>query len=245
MKRSKYQKILARILFIIAPFLAVFSLAFAVSWAESFILLFSLAVWLYLFSWKLPRMTWRNIEKKWNYRKFIFYSATWWCIIIPFSVVILVLLSPCFGNSRCDTDKAKQKEPSTLIASYIKASQAYYTEYGTIAKSSKDLGQYMTVTGCKKNNHNFCKTARTVNYSNSNSTTWYTPSGYYEITMQAKEKGNIFIAKPSGKYSKKGLGVSGCYNSQTGETDVLEMTTKGRNVTLPDCSGNSLPSEKN
>ena len=128
-------------------------------------------------------------------------------------------------------------------------SEAYYTENGAIAKSSKDLGQYIPVTGCQENKINSCKITYPLehqfDYTTRNSTTWYLPSGIYKITMQAKEKENIFIAEQAGRYSKKALGVSGCYNSQTGETKVLEMTTKGRDVTLPDCSGNSLPSEKN
>ena len=44
-------------------------------------------------------------------------------------VVIIGILSaiavPAFNAS---ADKAKQKEASTLLASYVKASQAYYTE---------------------------------------------------------------------------------------------------------------------
>ena len=180
---------------------------------------------LYVFFWFLPRLLWRNSGSKINY---ILLTVT--------SILCFLLAISGMRKTESYYDLAKQKEPSTLIAAYIKASFAYYTEYGTIAKSSKDLGQYISVTGCSKNDSKVCKKATPTDHTYSNSTTWYSPSGNYEITMQAKEKGNIFIAKPSGKYSKKGLGVSGCYNSQTGATDILEMTTKGRDVTIPDCS---------
>ncbi len=158
--------------------------------------------------------------------------------LIPFILVLIIcsgVINSCHMSMQESSRKGVQKEASTLIASYTKASQAHYTEYGTIAKSSKDLGQYITVTGCKKNNNNFCKTARPVNYSNSNSTTWYSPSGYYEITMQAQEKENIFIAKPTGRYAKKGYGVSGCFNSSTGMTKVMEMTEKGTKFKAESC----------
>ena len=50
-----------------------------------------------------------------------------------FVVVIIGILSaiaiPSFQNA---SDKAKQKGPTVLIASYLKAAQAYYTEYGML-----------------------------------------------------------------------------------------------------------------
>ena len=52
-------------------------------------------------------------------------------------VVIIGILSsiaiPSFQNA---SDKAKQKEPATLLASYTKAAQAYFTEYSMNARTS-------------------------------------------------------------------------------------------------------------
>ena len=65
-------------------------------------------------------------------------------------VVIIGILSsiaiPSFQNA---SDKAKQKEPATLLASYVKAAQAYFTEYSMNASYSRDLGQYISITGCQ------------------------------------------------------------------------------------------------
>ena len=55
-------------------------------------------------------------------------------------VVIIGILSaiavPAFNNA---SDKAKQKEASTLIASYLKAAQAFYAENSTMAVYARDL----------------------------------------------------------------------------------------------------------
>ena len=37
--------------------------------------------------------------------------------------------------------EAKQKEASTYLASFVKASQAFFTEYNQLAKSTKDIGK--------------------------------------------------------------------------------------------------------
>ncbi len=67
-------------------------------------------------------------------------------------VVIIGILSaiaiPSFQNA---SDKAKQKEPTILISSYLKAAQAYYTEYSMLPSFTRDLGQFVTVTGCRRN----------------------------------------------------------------------------------------------
>ena len=61
-------------------------------------------------------------------------------------VVIIGILSsiaiPSFQNA---SEKAKQKEASSMLASYAKAAQAYYTEYSQLAVSPRNLGEYVTV----------------------------------------------------------------------------------------------------
>ena len=151
-------------------------------------------------------------------------------------VVIIGILSaiaiPSFQNAG---DKAKQKEASTLIASYTKAAQAYFTEYSMNAVRARDLGQYVAITGCAKVDPNYCKTAAASNLTNSTATSWISPSGYYQIYMQVSGTRTYVRALPGGQYSNAGFGVSGCYNSATGSAKVVEMTTKGRSVGLINC----------
>ena len=78
-------------------------------------------------------------------------------------VVIIGILSaiaiPSFNNA---SDKAKQKEASTLLASYAKAAQAFYTENSEVADSVSDLNQYITVAACTSNDSQTCKTSQTL-----------------------------------------------------------------------------------
>ena len=110
-------------------------------------------------------------------------------------VVIIGILSsiaiPSFQNA---SDKAKQKEPATLLASYVKAAQAYFTEYSMNASYSRDLGQYISVTGCRNNNPSYCKTQAAYDHTNRTSRSWYSPSGYFQIYMQPSGTRTYFRA---------------------------------------------------
>ena len=151
-------------------------------------------------------------------------------------VVIIGILSaiavPAFNNA---SDKAKQKEASTLIASYLKAAQAFYAENSTMAVYARDLGQFVNVTGCRIANGNWCKTNTPTDYTNSTARGWYSPSGLYQIYWQNSGTRSYFRALPVGGYANSGYGVRGCFNAQTGSTKVSDMTTKGRSVGNINC----------
>ena len=142
-------------------------------------------------------------------------------------------LFDCYNDS-----KTVQLEANTNVSVFVKASQAFFIEYGKLPTSAKDIGQYITVTGCKKNNYRFCRNSNSAleNYSDLAITKWYSPSGRYEIEMKSDNDQNIFVATPTGKIKRKGLGVSGCFNSKNGKTNILYMDTKGPNVEIANCS---------
>ena len=139
-------------------------------------------------------------------------------------VVIIGILSsiaiPSFQNA---SEKAKQKEASSMLASYAKAAQAYYTEYGQLAYRAVDLGQYVAVSACRYNNAQQCKSNSNaiVNYSNWGGTSWYSPTGNYQIRLirSGSTRLNI-LAYPR---SASGLGAVGCYSTTTGATKLNEM----------------------
>ena len=151
-------------------------------------------------------------------------------------VVIIGILSaiaiPSFQNAG---DKAKQKEASTLVSSYIKAAQAYFTEYSMNATQAQHLGQYVAITGCRQLNPQWCKTNAATNYTTSGTRSWNSPSGYFQIITQTSGSRFYVRALPGGQYANAGFGVSGCYNSATGAAKVVEATTKGRSVGLVNC----------
>ena len=195
-----------------------------------FVSLIFLFIYFFVFLWKIPRFAWRKNGFKNKYYGFL--------PIISISFFsFLGVLVPEF-DTKFDTHRLLQiqKEPATLLASYSKAAQAYFSEHGSIAKSSRDLGKYITISGCQKNNNNFCRKNKSIDHTFDISNSWYSPSGYYEITMKTTSGVNLFIAKPSGKYSRKLYGVSSCFNSKNGKTNILKMETKGTNVEIASCS---------
>ena len=179
----------------------------------------------YIFLWKIPWF----LYKKSGFKK-RYYP------ILPITSIITI---PFFSFLYFPHDeprvKTYQREASALLSANIKASQAFYTETGKLATSTKDLGEYIIVTGCKTNDSRICRNTDIENYSNKEITRWYTPSGNYEIEMKSDNDQNIFLATPTGKIKRKGLGVSGCFNSKNGKTKILEMDTKGPNVEIANC----------
>ena len=97
-------------------------------------------------------------------------------------VVIIGILSaiaiPSFQNAG---DKAKQKEASVLVNNYLKAAQAFFAEYGYLPEYSRDLGNFITVTGCRTHDQTYCKNSPLEDFSNRPLRVWYIPSGDMRI----------------------------------------------------------------
>ena len=151
-------------------------------------------------------------------------------------VVIIGILSsiaiPAFNKS---ADKAKQKEASVILASYVKAAQAYQTENSAWPVRRSELAQFVSVIGCSTNNAKTCKTNTPVNYQATTSAgNWYSPSGLYQIQWRPGAI-SYWLAVPTGTYAASGYGVSACFNSSTGTTKVIDMTTVGTRVTNARC----------
>ena len=157
-------------------------------------------------------------------RKFKSQSAFTLVELIVVVVIIGILSSIAIPSFQNASDKAKQKEASTLIGSYLKAAQAFYTEYGQLAYRAVDLGQYVAVSACRYNNAQQCKSNSNaiVNYSNWGGTSWYSPTGNYQIRLirSGSTRLNI-LAYPR---SASGLGAVGCYSTTSGATKLNEMT---------------------
>ena len=146
-------------------------------------------------------------------------------------VVIIGILSsiavPAFRNA---SDKARQKEASTLIATYVKAAQAYYTEFGSAAQNAANLSEYIQITGC--NNATTTACASTAPVAITSGKTWNAPSGAFSIVMDYGSDKTTFTANSTG--SPQGRGVTGCYNNSTGATKVVDASSAGA-VSTPDC----------
>lgn len=141
-------------------------------------------------------------------------------------IVIIGILSsiavPAFRNA---SDKARQKEATSLVSTYLKAAQAFNTEYGTGADKAGDLSQYISVTECSQATTAACST-NTPSVVASDSTNWVTPSGAFRIILNNNTTANRlnFLAVPT---TVGGKGVTACYNNTTGASKLLEATTSG------------------
>ncbi len=147
-------------------------------------------------------------------------------------VVIIGILSaiaiPSFNNA---SDKAKQKEASTLLASYAKAAQAYYTENSQIASEVSHLNQYITVAGCTSNDSATCKASQEAVAGNK--TEWKSPTGMYDIIMSSSATQTAFTASPKSGWT--GYPVASVFCTSTGSTILNEGSTKGANPAVPTC----------
>ena len=157
-------------------------------------------------------------------RKFNSQSAFTLVELIVVVVIIGILSSIAIPSFQNASDKAKQKEASTLVGSYLKAAQAYYTEYSMLAQRARELGQYVAISACRYGTAQQCKTNNRaiVNYSNSGTRQWNSPSGNYQIRLERRS--NTMLNIRAIPRSASGLGVVGCYSTESGATKLNEMT---------------------
>ena len=66
-------------------------------------------------------------------------------IVVVIIGILASIAIPAFEGAGI---KAKQKEASTAVASYIKAAQAFYAENTEIADDAADIAQYVAIASC-------------------------------------------------------------------------------------------------
>ncbi len=151
--------------------------------------------------------------------------------LIVVVMIIGILSSIAIPSFMSLGDKAKQKEASVLLSSYVKAAQSFYIENSRHPSDAADLGQYMSVTGCKNAIPSNCKRDSPEVYTASRGKQdWVSPLGYFHIHMNRTPSGGsdnsdtqtIFNAMAAGQYADKGFGVSACFSSKTGLTKLSE-----------------------
>ena len=153
-------------------------------------------------------------------------------------VVIIGVLSaiaiPSFQNG---SKKARQKGAAAQISTYIKAAQAFYSEFGLPVSKAGDLANYMNVVECRYHMINYCKSTnnqRDVGVSEPTTRAWNSTSGMYTMTMRSSNSDRFRLnALPQRQdtwkstYSNEDYGVSGCFNYTTGATKVISWEKLG------------------
>ena len=167
--------------------------------------------------------------------------------LIVVVVIIGILSSIAIPSFQDASKKARQRGVAAQLSTYIKAAQAFYTEYGTPIRNAGDLGEFVDVIECKYHLISKCK-GQTNNHRNmgqsfSGSTAWNSTSGMYSIRMAGSNNNRfMLLAYPQRQDSKSSVfsnddyGVSGCFNYNTGATQVLIWSQIGyRSVRALNC----------
>ena len=68
--------------------------------------------------------------------------------LIVVVVIIGILSAIAVPSFQTASLKARQREASVIISTYIKAAQAYKAEYGLDARTAGNLKQYLSVNEC-------------------------------------------------------------------------------------------------
>ncbi len=160
--------------------------------------------------------------------------------LIVVVMIIGILSSIAVPQFLSSADKAKQKEASLLMGSYLKAAQSYYTEYSSVPVNAGGIKNYVSVTQCPSSGGaSACKSA-TPSVVSDNSYQWFSPSGNYRILMERNAQRFRIMSYPhGGSYANTGYGVKACFNPATGGAKVFENTGTAqqgqRNMAWPNC----------
>jgi len=139
--------------------------------------------------------------------------------LIVVVAIIGILAAIAVPSFQASGNKAKQKEASMALGSYMKAAQAYMTEYGRTPRNAREISEFAKVAGCRYRDAARCKTDRVYDYSRSGTRSWNLPSGNYSIRWERFNRPMILRADPT---FSGGFPVSSCFNEISGTTKVLD-----------------------
>lgn len=144
--------------------------------------------------------------------------------LIVVVAIIGILAAIAVPSFQASGNKAKQKEASMALGSYMKAAQAYATEYGRTPRNAREISEFAKVAGCRYNDPARCKTDTVQDYSRSGTTRWNLPSGNYRIEWERASRPMILRGLPN---FVGGFPVSACFNELSGTTKVLDSPDTG------------------
>ena len=150
-------------------------------------------------------------------------------VVVAIIGILAAIAVPSFQNAG---NKAKQKEASMALGSYVKAAQAFYTEQTSMPTNTSHLGQYVTVARCTytsyNNAPNNCKNRTPQNISRAGYAAWNSPSGMYYIDWPTRSSQGRMVLRARANF-EGGYNVSACFNPATGVTKLGESTYPTRN----------------
>ena len=138
-------------------------------------------------------------------------------IVVVIIGILAAIAIPAFEGAGV---KAKQKEASTAVSSYMKAAQAFYAENTEIADDAADLAQYVAISSCASATPTDCQGKAAVAVTSG--AKWNLPSGLYTITLTKTADETKVTAAPTTTFDG-GLSVTGCYSKKTKTTQVYDQ----------------------
>ena len=152
--------------------------------------------------------------------------------LIVVVVIIGILSSIAIPSFQKSSLKARQRSASVLVSTYIKAAQAYKTEYGLDAITAGDLKHYVAVNECTAvvDEIENCKNMSPETVQD-NDRAWNGVDGYYRFYMEHDiYDGRVYIlAAPHGStaHGRNGFGVAGCFRASTGGIGITNYESPG------------------
>ena len=167
-------------------------------------------------------------------------------VVILIIGVLSTITVPIFHKALL---KAKQKEASMIVSSYIKAAKSYYAEHGQLPRHTGQLGQYVSVVGCFTFGAKWCQADKPsgkhpsltinwdgtdVNYPGLTTSQFFSISGNYVILFSSYGPGGKLgyndkwkiVATPvdssGGHFQLNGYEVRGCWNPKEQITKIWQ-----------------------
>ena len=136
-------------------------------------------------------------------------------IVIAIIGVLITFMNPI---NNFITQKAREREGSLLIRSFLEASTLYFSENGKNPNDYKDLSKYVSVRACKTLDPKMCKKMKSVKPQSPKK--WNSIDGNYIIIMDT-DLGlySKFYAIPHKKSSQK-KAIFGCVNTKTNRRKI-------------------------
>ena len=153
-------------------------------------------------------------------RKLSFNDSSGFTLVEFFIVIAIIGALITFMNpiSNFITQKAREREGSLLIRSFLEASTLYFSEHGKNPNDYKDLSKYVSVRACKTLDPRKCKKMKSVEPQSPNK--WNSIDGNYIIIMDSDlSLYSKFYAIPhKNSYQKKA--IFGCLNTKSNRRKI-------------------------
>ena len=154
-------------------------------------------------------------KKRFSLHEYNGFTLVEFFIVIAIIGLLMTFMSPV---SNFITQKAREREGSLLIRSFLEASTLYFSEHGKNPNDYKDLSKYVSVRACSTLDPKKCKKMKSVNPQSLKK--WNSIDGNYIIIMDTDiSLYSKFYAIPHKKSSQK-KAIFGCVNTKSNKRKI-------------------------